>query len=140
LTTAAQPSLLDVADAWSSAAVLGMALSAMLMGHSYLIAPGMSMTPLTRLLIGLFVAVALRVGLTALGWWTAGPPLSSLTTDATIWLVLRWGAGFGGTLLMGWLAWRCARIRSTQSATGILYVVVIFAFIGELISLVLRSP
>jgi hypothetical protein len=32
------------------------------------------------------------------------------------------------------MAWQSARIRSTQSATGILYVVVIFCFLGELTS------
>ena len=37
------------------------------------------------------------------------------------------------------MAWRTARIRSTQSATGILYVVVIFCFLGELTSQLLRG-
>jgi hypothetical protein len=35
------------------------------------------------------------------------------------------------------MAWECARIRSTQAATGILYVVVIVTFLGELTSLLL---
>jgi hypothetical protein len=35
------------------------------------------------------------------------------------------------------MAWETARIRSTQSATGILYVVVILVFLGELTSLLL---
>jgi hypothetical protein len=30
------------------------------------------------------------------------------------------------------MAWETAKIRSTQSATGILYVVVIVCFLGEL--------
>jgi hypothetical protein len=42
-----------------------------------------------------------------------------------------------GPLVFGWLAYRTAKIRSTQSATGILYVVVILAFLGELTSLLL---
>ena len=43
----------------TSALLLGAAMTAMLMGHSYLIAPGMSMTPLLRLLgaLGLGVVV-----------------------------------------------------------------------------------
>ena len=32
------------------------------------------------------------------------------------------------------MAWETARIRSTQSATGILYVVTIVCFLGELLS------
>src|SRR5438132_1583564 len=39
----------------TSAALLGTAVTAMLLGHSYLIAPGMSLTPLMRLLTALFV-------------------------------------------------------------------------------------
>src|SRR5262249_4423911 len=50
------------ADGLTSASLLGVALTAMLMGHSYLIAPAMSLTPLRRLLIGLFVALGLRLG------------------------------------------------------------------------------
>jgi hypothetical protein len=134
-----EPGLLALADAWSSSAVLGLAMSAMLMGHSYLIAPGMSMTPLNRLVIALFVAVAVRMLLAGLGLWTLERPLASLPMDVLLWLVVRWLAGFIGLLAMAWLAWRCARIRSTQSATGILYVVVIFAFMGELISQLLRQ-
>jgi hypothetical protein len=35
------------------------------------------------------------------------------------------------------MAWQTAKIRSTQSATGILYVVVILTFLGELVGQVL---
>jgi len=54
-----------------------------------------------------------------------------------LWLPVRWGIGLLGPLVFGWLAYRTAKIRSTQSATGILYVVVILAFLGELTSLLL---
>src|SRR5438046_2747315 len=45
----------------TSAALLGTATTAMLMGHSYLIAPAMSLTPLLRLLGGLLGAMLLRM-------------------------------------------------------------------------------
>src|SRR4051794_28882445 len=48
-----------LADAFSSAALLGGATTAMLMGHSYLIAPAMSLRPLLRLLIALVAAIML---------------------------------------------------------------------------------
>lgn len=137
-------------DALPSAALLGAAMSSMLMGHSYLIAPGMSMTPLRRLLVALFVAVALRSWLEGwiayYGWierqhgrnWAGNPATqASLQLDGILMLV-RLGVGIIGVLVLGWLAWRCAAIRSTQSATGILYVVVILSFFGELLSLLLR--
>ena len=37
------------------------------------------------------------------------------------------------TLVLSILTYYCVRIRSTQSATGILYVVLVFCLIGEII-------
>jgi hypothetical protein len=130
-----------LANSFTSAALLGTATTAMLMGHSYLIAPAMSLVPLLRLLAALGVSVLLRLAVAAVGlWsWTAGHSLFNLGDVTVLWLPLRWGLGFVGPLLFGWMAWQAARIRSTQSATGILYVVVIFCFLGELTSLLLQS-
>jgi hypothetical protein len=66
--------------------------------------------------------------------WTAGHSLFNLNDETVLWLPLRWALGFVGPLILTWMAWQAARIRSTQSATGILYVVVIFCFLGELTS------
>jgi hypothetical protein len=123
-----------VADDLTSAALLGTATTAMLMGHSYLIAPAMSLTPLIRLLAALAASILLRIALAIGGlWlWTAGPGTGTLEGEAMLWLLVRWTLGFVCPLALGWMAWETARIRSTQSATGILYVVVIFCFLGEL--------
>lgn len=125
----------------TSAALLGTAISAMLMGHSYLIAPGMSLTPLLRLIGAIGVAVLLRAAVDGWGlWqWTAAHPSAKLGNDLLLWLPLRWLLGFVLPLALGWMAWQAARIRSTQSATGILYVVVIFCFLGELTGQLLRE-
>lgn len=123
----------------TSAAVLGAATTAMLMGHSYLIAPTMSLTPLLRLLGLLFAAIGLRLLVAAVGLWEWSAVHSFTPEDETVlWLPLRWGLGFVGPLILGWMAWQTTRIRSTQSATGILYVVVIFCFLGELTSQLLQ--
>ncbi|GIW79069.1 MAG: hypothetical protein KatS3mg105_0876 [Gemmatales bacterium] len=129
------------ADQITSAMLLGFATTAMLMGHSYLIAPTMSITPLIRLLGGLSIAVGLRMVVAGLGlWtWTNGSVVFSLEEDAWLWLPLRWGLAFIGPLILTWMAWQAAKIRSTQSATGILYVAVIFCFLGELTAQLLRS-
>jgi hypothetical protein len=126
----------------TSAALLGSALTAMLLGHSYLIAPTMSLKPLMRLLAVLAVSALARLGVDAyaLGCWTASHSLVNLKGgDAVLWLPLRWLLGFLAPLALVWMAWQTARIRSTQSATGILYVVVIFCFLGELTSQLLRE-
>jgi len=129
-----------VGDA-TSAALLGTALTAMLLGHFYLIAPAMSLAPLMRLLAALAAAIVLRMALAAVGlWsWTADHSLTNLTDGTVLWLPLRWGLGFVGPLVLAWMAWRTSRIRSTQSATGILYVVVILCFLGEVTGLLLWS-
>ena len=126
----------QAADDVTSAAVLGAAMTAMLMGHFYLIAPTMSLTPLLRLLGALFVALVLRLAVASVGlWcWTAGHSLVNLEDVTVLWLPLRWGVGFIAPLVLTWMAREAAKIRSTQSATGILYVVVIFCFLGELTS------
>jgi hypothetical protein len=128
-----------VADDWTSAALLGSATSAMLMGHSYLIAPGMSISPLIRLLVALFASVAIRMLLAGAMFWSWNHESHTLADDLWLWLPLRWLVGFVGPLVLGWMAWRCAGIRSTQSATGILYVVVVLCFIGELTGELLHS-
>jgi len=126
-------------DHFASSAVIGVAVSAMLLGHSYLISPTMTIAPLRRLLIALFVALAVLVSLAFFGlWqWTAERSLGNLEVETLLWLATRWLLGLIAPLVLGWMAWETARIRSTQSATGILYVVVIVCFLGELMSLLL---
>jgi hypothetical protein len=130
-----------IADNLASAALLGSATTAMLMGHSYLIAPAMSLTPLYRLLGSLGICLLLRMVLAGIGLWLWTGELSFGNLETEMWLLLpaRWGLGLAAPLVLGWMAWETARIRSTQSATGILYVVVIVCFLGELTSLLLRE-
>jgi hypothetical protein len=124
-----------VVDDFSSAALLGVSTIAMLIGHSYLISPTMSLQPLTRLLLALFVCLLVRllVSATGAGFWATTHSLTRLN-DVSVLLPLRWVIGFIAPAVLGTMAWQTAKIRSTQSATGILYVVVIFCFVGEAIS------
>jgi len=126
---------------FSSAALLGTAVTAMLLGHFYLIAPGMSLTPLLRLLTALFVAAGLRMLLAGIGLrsWTMSHSLINWEDETVLWLPVRWGLGFGGPFILGWMARSATKIRSTQSATGILYVVVVFVILGELTSQLLMA-
>jgi hypothetical protein len=128
-------------DDLTSAAVLGSATTAMLMGHSYLLAPAMSLTPLYRLLavLGASTVVRVAVALAGLWLWTGAQSGHTLDKELILWLAVRWGIGFVGPLVLCWLAWETTRIRSTQSATGILYVVVILCFLGELTSQLLLA-
>lgn len=127
-----------IAGELSSAALLGTATTAMLMGHSYLIAPSMSLTPLLRLLVAFFVALLLRSVISGIAlWFWAGAHSLVRWDEVTLVLPVRWGIGFVVPLVLGIMAWQTAKIRSTQSATGILYVIVILTFLGELVGQVL---
>jgi hypothetical protein len=123
----------------TAAALLGFSMTAMLVGHSYLISPGLSIKPLMRQLAALGVAVILRTAVAgaALWFWSADHDLTNLNNETVLWLPVRWLIGLIGPAVFGFLAFRTAQIKSTQSATGILYVVVILAFLGELTSLLL---
>ena len=54
-----------------------------------------------------------------------------------LFLAMRWGMGIAGFGLATYLAWRTVQIRSTQSATGILYIAMTLLLFGELSSLIL---
>jgi hypothetical protein len=120
----------------TSAALLGAATTAMLLGHNYLIAPNMSIAPLLRVLGLLLAATVLRLAVASIGlwFWTATHSLTNLEDETVLWLPVRWGIGLLGPIVLGIMAWQTAKIRSTQSATGMLYVVVILCFLGELTS------
>lgn len=123
----------------TSAALLGFSVTAMLVGHSYLISPGLTIRPLMGQIIGLFVALLARtaVAATALWFWTGDHDITNVNNETVLWLPVRWLIGLLGPLIFGFMSFQTARIRSTQSATGILYVVVILTFLGELTSLLL---
>ncbi len=111
----------------------------MLLGHHYLVAPSMTIAPLTRSLDLIATGLAARCVLAGIGAWSAhaaaaGTTWSGQPEDATF-LAMRWGMGIVGAAVSVYLARRTAAIRSTQSATGILYITTIFVLFGELASL-----
>jgi len=130
---------LSLASRSLSGLLLGATLHSMLLGHYYLIAPAMTTTPLTRSLDLIVAGLVARCLLAGIGAWaaSAGPgaaPWGGQTDDATF-LAMRWGMGVVGAGVSVYLARRTAAIRSTQSATGILYITTIFVLFGELASM-----
>jgi hypothetical protein len=121
----------------ASGAVLGVVMAAMLLGHWYLNAPGMPLSPLRRLIAVGAGFVAIRAALCAVG--LAMHQMDALPAGPTWWLMLtlRWSFGLIGVVILLWMAWRTLDVPNTQSATGILYVAVIGTFVGETMSLLL---
>ncbi len=122
----------------------GIVLSTLLLGHWYLISPRLSFTPLLRGSLFFFVATCLRLAvmialLIAMGW--AGGMEGKLLLDRLLgwndlgmFFLLRFFWGIAGPLVLSILVYRTAAIQSNQSATGILYVALVFVLIGELIA------
>jgi len=119
------------------AAVTGLALMTMLLGHAYLTASKMTIRPFRRLsafLVGSLIArIACAAGLTMYLQWRQ--PWESLWPLHGILIITRWTVGLFIPFIFLLMAHDCIRRRSTQSATGILYVAGVLIFIGELLAL-----
>jgi hypothetical protein len=139
--------LLLAVNATSRAAsgfLLGAVLCSMLLGHHYLTAPAMTIDPLKRTIVLIAWGLAARSVLAGIGWAISRAGLVSQASfatdpDAMVLLFGRWGMGFLAAGIATYMTWKTARIRSTQSATGILYITMIFVLFGELMSLVLSG-
>jgi hypothetical protein len=123
----------------SSGLVLGLTMAAMLLGHWYLNAPGMSLEPLRRLLAVAAIAVGFQMLLSGYGVATTWAATSEVSRDWLMFVILRWSFGLCGVLALLWMTWRTLEIPNTQSATGILYVAVIGVFVGELAAALLSA-
>jgi len=134
----------NAASRLSSGFLLGSTLTAMLLGHHYLTAPAMSIEPLKRIVTLLGWALLVRCVLAGSGIWvfqpgTVASGAFAQETQTGMFLAARWGMGFVGSAIAAFMTWKTAQIRSTQSATGILYIAMIFVLFGELTSMILAG-
>ena len=130
-----RPGFLSLASRFSSSYLMGVTALAMLLGHRYLTAPSMSLDSLRGLLLGAMAGIIIRAMLALVGVIAVGEAIAGGSHDAAFWaviLLMRWGLGIVVPSVGIWMAWGAARIGSTQSATGILYVMVAFTIVGEL--------
>ncbi|MGH9313659.1 MAG: hypothetical protein ACRD09_14315 [Vicinamibacterales bacterium] len=127
----------------SSAALLGGACTAMVLGHWYLILPSMEIQFLQRIVKFHLTSLVLRV-LTVVavvfavtGGLLVGSPIDLSRYATSVDGVFLWQRvlfGLAGPGVLGWLTWETAKIRSTQSATGILYVDFFAVIVGEVLA------
>lgn len=148
---------ITVAGFFAAAFALGGVLTAMWLGHWYLVTPALSEKPLQFATTLVLVAILAQVLFTI----TAGPTtvpvnqpssgtsvtapatpapgtnvkpanapvVTPISTGAIGWLHIL--VGFIIPLVLGALAWKLIRDRSFQSATGMLYLVVVCTLAGE---------
>jgi hypothetical protein len=135
--------LLTVASFLSSTALLGGACGAMVLGHWYLIVPSLSVSHLqsiVKLHIGSLVvraAVVLAAVIIAIVTWQPGmgPNFQRyILSTSGIFFWQRVLFGLFGPAVLSYLTWETAKIQSTQSATGILYVDFFTVIVGEVLA------
>ena len=126
----------------SSALFLGAVCFAMILGHWYLISPALSIQPLrraTRLIIASLTAKLILFG-AALYLYGAGEDpvrqemVRSFLGPGGFFLWARALFGLLAPAILSFMIWSTVKIRSTQSATGLLYVATVMALIGEMLS------
>jgi hypothetical protein len=121
-------------DSYPSALAAGGTLGAMLLGHSYLTARGLSFTPFKRMATLLFWVLVVRAAFAAPAFFD-----DRLLLMDWVFLSMRAALGLALPLLLAWMVIQCVRIESNQSATGILYAMtVLVAMFGELVAAYLK--
>jgi DMSO reductase anchor subunit len=159
---------LVVAGFFAASLALGGVMTAMWLGHWYLVTPAMTEKPLllstTLVLLGVLFEVIFflaaganiapaqastapnRPAVTATATPSTSatpsatptvkpadvPTVTPLSTVAIGWLRIL--VGFAIPLVLGSLAWKLVRDRSFQSATGMLYLIVVCALAGEIMA------
>lgn len=135
--------MLTVASFLTSAVLLGGACTAMILGHWYLILPSMQVSHLQSIVKVHIISMILRVVvvaaavLMAIMTWQPGLGPSFrhyITSSGGIFFWQRVLFGLFGPALLSYLTWETAKIRSTQSATGILYVDFFTVVVGEVLA------
>ncbi|MGH7484604.1 MAG: hypothetical protein ACREMY_03225 [bacterium] len=135
---------LTVISFLTSAAMLGGACTAMILGHWYLVIPSMDVAYLQSIVkghIGSMLARTVVVGVAvwfAIATWQADSGVPSFrhyifSVDG-IFFWQRVLFGLAGPAVLSYLTWETAKIRSTQSATGILYVDFFTVVVGEVLA------
>jgi hypothetical protein len=128
---------------FASAMLLGAVSMAMMIGHWYLVIPGLAIKWLTGACLAYGAAIALKAVAVAFSFVIGlsthpfGPQgfLDQFRVDplTMIFFAVRVMVGLVIPAVFCVLAYRAAAIRSTQSSTGILFPAMIVVFLGEMI-------
>lgn len=117
------------------ALALGSALAGLSLGHWYLVSPTLSVQPLIRLTFLCLGAIVAQLMLLPVLLLVPGPPpgaVQSLFGEYLVFTGVRVVFGLLVPLAATLMTWRTARIRSLDSATGLLYIVAALILAGEI--------
>lgn len=129
-----------------SMGLLGISNFAMILGHYYLVVPKLSEEPLIYCLYIFWTVIFLKlISSLAVIFSTAAPYLEEGTQLGDgymfnwLFISMRYLWGYAAPLILSFFTYRLCKLRSTQSATGVLYIVEFFVIVGELISVYLMA-
>ena len=135
--------LLAFASFVSSAALLGSSCTAMILGHWYLVLPSMDVSLLQRMVkfhivstIARIIVVGIVISTALINWQSptgAGFEQYMFSIEG-VFLWQRLLFGLFGPVVLAYMTWETAKIQSTQSATGILYVDFFTVIVGEVLA------
>lgn len=125
----------DPLQAAAGGLLLGAATHGMTLGHWYLNQARLPIDPLRgaiRILFGA-LTIAFAVGVVQRDTLTTGPVPSGVLmfSGSSYWWV--WAALLVGTGVLAYMVDAAARIRATQSATGLLYIAIVTALAAQLV-------
>ena len=135
--------VLAVASFVSSAALLGGTCTAMILGHWYLVLPSMDVSLLQKIVKFHIGSTIVRIAVVGVAVYIAVVSLESglgfnfqryVLSVAGVFFWQRVLFGLLGPSVLAYLTWETAKIRSTQSATGILYVDFFTVMVGEILA------
>lgn len=121
--------------ALTGAMALGSALTGLSLGHWYLVSPTLSVRPLiqvTFVCIGALAAQTVLLVLLLVLPGVSQDGVRLLFGEDVVFLGVRVVFGLFVPLLASVMTWRTARIRSLDSATGLLYIVAALILAGEI--------
>jgi hypothetical protein len=129
-----------------SAMLLGISNFAMLLGHYYLVVPRLSEEPLIYCLWIFWAVIFIRITSSVVLILTGAAPYleeGTVLGDGYMynWLFIsmRYLWGYGAPLILSFFTFRLCKLRSLQSATGVLYIIEFFVIVGELVSIYLMA-
>jgi len=131
---------------FSSSLLLGISNFSMLLGHYYLVVPKLSEEPLIYCLHIFWTIMFFKIisSLTVIfssgmSYLHEGTNLGDGYIYNWLFISMRYIWGYLAPLVLSFFTFRLCKIRSIQSATGVLYIVEFFVIVGELISVYLMA-
>jgi len=129
-----------------SSLLLGVSNFSMILGHYYLVVPKLSEEPLIYCMYILWTVMFLRITAsvtvlltTAAPFLVEGSQLGDGYTFNWLFISMRYLWGYAAPLILSFFTFKLCKLRSLQSATGVLYIIEFFVIVGELISVYLMA-